>query len=54
MPALVNRRLGESGSKLAEGTIVCPFDLKKSRNACRISALVIKRQNDLTANNRKE
>jgi hypothetical protein len=46
MPAFVNRRLGESGSKLAEGTIVCPLDLKKSRKARRISTLVIK-QNQL-------
>jgi hypothetical protein len=41
MPALVKRRLGESGSKLEDGTIVCCFDLKKSRKDCRISALVM-------------
>src|SRR2546426_12554571 len=41
MPALVKSRLGESGSKLEEGTMVCPFDLKKSKKDCRISALVI-------------
>ncbi len=41
MPALVKRRLGESGIKLEEGTRVCCFDLKKSKNDCRISALVI-------------
>src|SRR5207302_1980993 len=41
MPALVNSKLGESGNKLEEGTIVCPFDLKKSKNDCRISVLVI-------------
>src|SRR5260221_9077200 len=41
MPALVNKRLGESGMRLAEGTMVWPFDLKKSRNDCRISKLVI-------------
>src|ERR1051325_11668449 len=41
MPALVKRRLGESGIRLEEGTMVCPFDLKKSKNDCRISALVI-------------
>src|SRR3954465_8419267 len=41
MPALVNSRLGESGIRLAEGTMVWPFDLKKSRNDCRISKLVI-------------
>src|SRR6266478_3296335 len=41
MPAFVKSRLGESGSRLDEGTMVCPFDLKKSRNDCRISLLVI-------------
>ena len=41
MPALVNSRFGESGIRLDEGTMVCPFDLKKSRNDWRISALVI-------------
>src|SRR3974390_479682 len=40
MPALVNSRFGESGIRLAEGTMVCPFDLKKSRKSWRISALV--------------
>src|SRR5438046_618029 len=39
MPALVKRRLGESGSRLEEGTMVCCFDLKKSRKDCRISTL---------------
>src|SRR5271170_5339939 len=41
MPALVNRRFGESGIRLEEGTIVWPFDLKKSRNDRRISCDVI-------------
>src|SRR5260221_11909003 len=41
MPALVNRRFGESGSKLEEGTIVCFFSLKKSRNVRRISSAFI-------------
>jgi hypothetical protein len=41
MPALVKRRLGESGIKLEEGTMVCCFDLKKSRNDWRISVLVM-------------
>src|ERR1043166_9046367 len=41
MPALVNRRFGASGRRLEEGTIVCCFDLKKSRNDWRISVLVI-------------
>src|SRR5882724_7574320 len=38
MPALVNRSVGSScGTTGAEGTIVWPFDLKKSRNCWRIS-----------------
>jgi hypothetical protein len=37
----VNRRFGESGRRLEEGTMVWPFDLKKSRKDWRISALVI-------------
>jgi hypothetical protein len=37
----VNKRFGESGIKLDEGTMVCCFDLKKSRNDWRISELVI-------------
>src|ERR1035437_4187630 len=41
MPAFVNSRFGESGIKLDEGTMVWPFDLKKSKKDCRISALVI-------------
>src|SRR5437773_4646414 len=41
MPALVKSRLGASGRRLDEGTIVCCFDLKKSRNDWRISLLVI-------------
>src|SRR6266850_5220755 len=41
MPAFVNRRFGESGSRLDDGTMVCCFDLKKSRNDWRISDDVI-------------
>ena len=42
MPALVNIRVGSFFTTIgAEGTISCPFDLKKSRNCCRISAEVI-------------
>src|SRR5436190_6773525 len=41
MPALVKSRLGESGSRLDEGTMVCCFDLKKSRNDWRIWRLVM-------------
>src|ERR1700756_2104024 len=37
MPALVKRRLGEFGSRLAEGTIVCRFSRKKSKKDCLIS-----------------
>jgi hypothetical protein len=44
MPAFVKRRFGESGSKLDEGTIVWPFDLKKSRKDWRISAEVTGRE----------
>src|SRR5580658_4269424 len=44
MPALVKSRPGESGIRLDEGTMVCPLDLKKSKNDCRISADVIPRQ----------
>jgi len=42
MPAFVKSRLGESGKRLAEGTMVWPFDLKKSKKDCRISVLVIR------------
>src|SRR5215475_15282860 len=41
MPAFVNSRFGESGMRLDEGTMVCCFDLKKSRNDWRICADVI-------------
>src|SRR5688500_1021949 len=41
MPAVVNRRFGEAGIKLEEGTMVCCFDLKKSKKECLISLLVI-------------
>jgi len=41
MPAFVNNRFGESGMRLEDGTMVCCFDLKKSRNDCRICADVI-------------
>src|SRR5262249_29363165 len=41
MPALVKRRFGLSGMRLEEGTMVCCFDWKKSRNDWRISLLVI-------------
>src|SRR6476646_9668096 len=41
MPAFVNSRFGLSGIKEEDGTMVCPFDLKKSRNDWRTCALVI-------------
>src|SRR6478672_9293548 len=41
MPAFVNSRFGESGIRLLEGTMVCCFDLKKSRNDCLIWTAVI-------------
>jgi len=41
IPALVNSRFGASGIRLADGTIMCCFDSKKSRNDCRISLDVI-------------
>src|SRR4030095_3754667 len=41
MPALVKSRFGESGSRLEDGTMVCCFDLKKSRNDWRICDDVI-------------
>jgi hypothetical protein len=41
MPALVNSRLGLSGMSEDDGTMVCDFDLKKSRNDWRICVLVI-------------
>src|SRR5712671_4253407 len=41
MPALVKRRFGESGKSDDDGTMVCFFSRKKSRNDCRISADVI-------------
>src|SRR5437016_13910306 len=36
MPALVKRRLGASGKRDDDGTMVCFFSRKKSRNDCRI------------------
>src|SRR3979411_157091 len=41
MPAFVKSRLGESGRSDDDGTIVCFFSRKKSRNDCRICAEVI-------------
>ena len=41
MPAFVNSKFGESGMRLEDGTMVCCFDLKKSRNDWRIWVLVI-------------
>src|SRR6188768_4093858 len=41
MPALVNSRFGLSGINEDDGTMVCDFDLKKSRNDWRICDDVI-------------
>src|ERR1022692_4700179 len=41
MPALVKSRLGASGSNDEEGTMVCCFSRKKSKNDFLISELVI-------------
>src|SRR5437867_1166824 len=41
MPALVKRRLGESGRSDDDGTMVCFFSRKKSRNDCLIWAEVM-------------
>lgn len=43
MPAFVKSRFGESGIRLLEGTMVCCFDLKKSRKCCLIWADVMVR-----------
>src|ERR1700728_1964709 len=44
MPALVKSKFGAVGSRLAEGTMVCRFSRKKSKNDCLISeAFMIKR-----------
>ena len=41
MPALVKNKLGESGSRDDDGTMVCCFSRKKSRNDCLICAEVM-------------
>src|SRR5438105_10569581 len=41
IPAFVKSRFGESGSSDADGTIVCAFSRKESKNDCRISAEVM-------------
>src|SRR6202140_2381663 len=41
MPALVKSKLGESGRSDDDGTMVCCFSRKKSRNDCRICAEVM-------------
>src|ERR1700746_3775864 len=41
MPAFVNSRFGASGRSDDDGTMVCCFSRKKSRNDCRISADVM-------------
>ena len=41
MPAFVNSRFGESGMSDEDGTMLCAFDLKKSKNDWRICELVV-------------
>ena len=41
VPALVKSRFGESGMSEDDGTMVCCFDRKKSRNDWRICVLVM-------------
>ena len=41
MPALVKSRFGASGNSDDDGTMVCCFSRKKSRNDCRICAEVM-------------
>src|SRR5260370_30678966 len=41
MPALVNNKFGASGKSDDDGTMVCFFSRKKSRNDCRIWAEVM-------------
>ncbi|MED5259836.1 MAG: hypothetical protein VYC72_08345 [Verrucomicrobiota bacterium] len=41
MPALVNKSPGDSGNKEDDGTMVCSFSWKKSRNDWRISLEVM-------------
>ena len=50
MPALVNSRLGLSGRRLDEATMVCCFDRKKSRNDWRICVLVIMAERKVISN----
>jgi len=41
MPAFVNSKLGEDGMSEAEGTTVCRFSQKKSRNDWRMDCEVM-------------
>ena len=45
MPAFVKSRLGDVGIRDADGTSVCPFDLKNSRKLFLISAEFMGKQN---------
>src|SRR5580658_7249112 len=53
MPALVNNRFGESGISELDGTMVCCFDLKKSRNDWRMSADVMLKEAERLAKTRR-
>src|SRR5260370_42527962 len=54
MPALVKRRLGASGKRGDDGTIVCFFSRKKSKNDCRIWAEVMTPELNATFNGMRE
>src|SRR6266480_6648121 len=54
MPALVKSRLGASGMSDDDGTMVCCFSRKKSRNDCRICAEVINPKLSATSRGMRE
>src|SRR4029077_8971942 len=54
MPALVKSRFGASGNSDEDGTIVCCFSRKKSRNDCRICAEVINPKLNATSRRMRE
>src|SRR5207245_3848872 len=54
MPALVKSRLGASGKSGDDGTMVCFFSRKKSRNDCRIWAEVMTTELNATFHRMRE
>src|SRR3954469_25878552 len=54
IPAFVKSRFGESGRSEAEGTIVCSFSRKKSKNDWRISAAVMVCSNVAAVSHRRQ